>query len=115
MCPPLSRHSPESVLDFWCTWFLSRKSGFVRVVPGLAAELIQQVRSCEEWKDDSGLSDVVSWLMRFSDENEQFEIGGRHEFNLLILALIRRYVGSMSETGKIILLNVISSVEKSPI
>lgn len=113
MCPPLSPGSPESVLDFWCTWFLSRKSGFVRVVPALAVELLKQVRSCEEWKNDSGLPGVISWLVQFSDENQQFEIGGHHEFNQSILALIRRYVGSMSETGKMILLNVISGLENS--
>ncbi len=98
------------ILDFWVTWFLSKKAVVVSVSPALAAELRRMINI--SFPDDPGLEGINAWLDKFTSGSES-EIPPRHDFNLAMLQLIKRNAGSMTEHGKMILLNVMKFLDES--
>jgi hypothetical protein len=105
----------RSALDFWCTCFISRKAGSAVVYSTISRKLLSLLEQAFMNSHDEGLGSVKAWLQIFSQETEEVEIGTRHEFNLEMLALFRRNAHRMTESGKVILLNVINFFDSSPL
>lgn len=103
----------RSALDFWCTYFLSRKSGCVLVYSTIAEKMIELLEHAFADSDNLSLESAKKWLYSFSREAEEIEIETRHEFNLVTLDLFRQNAHKMSESGKVILLNTINFFEHS--